>query len=122
MLMQCIDSLVQKVQSGVVIHFEKIGPDPPPIDGGTRESGDQPDELNLHDGEKDYDGDGDKNGVFIFLNSLLLINNNVISFIVIEINRQDNIEPICYLLHVKRRITGMVNFIENNGFRFLTSP
>jgi integrator complex subunit 6 len=31
MLMQCIDSLVQKVQSGVVINFEKIGPDPPPI-------------------------------------------------------------------------------------------
>jgi integrator complex subunit 6 len=30
MLHQCIDSLVQKVQSGVVIHFEKIGPDPPP--------------------------------------------------------------------------------------------
>nr|CAD7393840.1 unnamed protein product [Timema cristinae] len=35
MLMQCIDSLVQKVQSGVVINFEKIGPDPPPgsLDG-----------------------------------------------------------------------------------------
>jgi integrator complex subunit 6 len=31
MLMQCIDSLVQKVQSGVVINFEKIGPDPAPI-------------------------------------------------------------------------------------------
>jgi len=31
MLMQCIDSLVQKVQSGVVINFEKIGPDPPPV-------------------------------------------------------------------------------------------
>lgn len=29
MMMQCIDSLVQKVQSGVVINFEKIGPDPP---------------------------------------------------------------------------------------------
>lgn len=29
--MQCIDSLVQKVQSGVVINFEKIGPDPPPL-------------------------------------------------------------------------------------------
>lgn len=28
MMMQCIDSLVQKVQSGVVINFEKIGPDP----------------------------------------------------------------------------------------------
>lgn len=32
MLMQCIDSLVQKVQSGVVINFEKIGPDPLPVD------------------------------------------------------------------------------------------
>lgn len=30
-MMQCIDSLVQKVQSGVVINFEKIGPDPPPL-------------------------------------------------------------------------------------------
>lgn len=42
MFQQCIDSLVQKVQSGVVINFEKIGPDPPPInsDGkcGTRHS------------------------------------------------------------------------------------
>ncbi|XP_001605799.2 integrator complex subunit 6-B isoform X2 [Nasonia vitripennis] len=31
MMMQCIDSLVQKVQSGVVINFEKIGPDPLPV-------------------------------------------------------------------------------------------
>lgn len=31
MLMQCIDSLVLKVQSGVVINFEKIGPDPSPV-------------------------------------------------------------------------------------------
>ncbi|XP_011351707.1 integrator complex subunit 6 isoform X3 [Ooceraea biroi] len=31
MMIQCIDSLVQKVQSGVVINFEKIGPDPPPL-------------------------------------------------------------------------------------------
>lgn len=30
MLNQCIDSLVQKVQNGVVINFEKIGPEPPP--------------------------------------------------------------------------------------------
>lgn len=30
-LMQSIESLVQKVQSGVVIQFEKIGPDPPLI-------------------------------------------------------------------------------------------
>lgn len=29
MLNQCLESLVQKVQSGVVIHFEKTGPDPP---------------------------------------------------------------------------------------------
>ena len=32
-LHQCIDSLVQKLQSGVVVHFEKIGPDPPPLPG-----------------------------------------------------------------------------------------
>ena len=32
-LHQCIDSLVQKLQSGVVIHFEKIGADPPPLSG-----------------------------------------------------------------------------------------
>ena len=31
MLNGAIDSLVQKVQSGVVISFEKMGPDPPPI-------------------------------------------------------------------------------------------
>jgi hypothetical protein len=31
MLMQCLDILVQKVQSGVVIKFEKIGPDPLPV-------------------------------------------------------------------------------------------
>uniref|UniRef100_A0A674MFL8 Integrator complex subunit 6 like n=1 Tax=Takifugu rubripes TaxID=31033 RepID=A0A674MFL8_TAKRU len=29
MLNQCLESLVQKVQSGVVINFEKTGPDPP---------------------------------------------------------------------------------------------
>lgn len=34
MLMQCVDSLVQKIQSGVVIYFEKIGPDPPPLAEG----------------------------------------------------------------------------------------
>ncbi|XP_066542774.1 integrator complex subunit 6 isoform X1 [Hoplias malabaricus] len=28
MLNQCLESLVQKIQSGVVIHFEKTGPDP----------------------------------------------------------------------------------------------
>ncbi|XP_032119954.1 integrator complex subunit 6-like isoform X4 [Sapajus apella] len=31
MLNQCLESLVQKVQSGVVINFEKTGPDPLPI-------------------------------------------------------------------------------------------
>uniref|UniRef100_A0A8C0GQZ9 Integrator complex subunit 6 like n=1 Tax=Chelonoidis abingdonii TaxID=106734 RepID=A0A8C0GQZ9_CHEAB len=31
MLNQCLESLVQKVQSGVVINFEKSGPDPVPI-------------------------------------------------------------------------------------------
>lgn len=35
MLNQCLESLVQKVQSGVVINFEKTGPDPPPIGEGT---------------------------------------------------------------------------------------
>lgn len=33
MLHQCIESLVQKVVAGVVLHFEKHGPDPAPIDG-----------------------------------------------------------------------------------------
>lgn len=31
MLNQCLESLVQKVLSGVVINFEKTGPDPPPV-------------------------------------------------------------------------------------------
>ncbi|GCB78402.1 hypothetical protein scyTo_0017734, partial [Scyliorhinus torazame] len=31
MLNQCLESLVQKVQSGVVINFEKTGPDPIPV-------------------------------------------------------------------------------------------
>ncbi|XP_044767930.1 integrator complex subunit 6-like isoform X5 [Neomonachus schauinslandi] len=31
MLNQCLESLVQKIQSGVVINFEKTGPDPLPI-------------------------------------------------------------------------------------------
>ncbi|CAG9581296.1 unnamed protein product [Danaus chrysippus] len=53
MLMQCIDSLVQKVQSGVVINFEKIGPDPPPIDGGIREG--EPEEITQEDKEMDID-------------------------------------------------------------------
>uniref|UniRef100_A0A8C1XR56 Integrator complex subunit 6 n=1 Tax=Cyprinus carpio TaxID=7962 RepID=A0A8C1XR56_CYPCA len=33
MLNQCLESLVQKIQSGVVINFEKTGPDPPPTEG-----------------------------------------------------------------------------------------
>ena len=33
-LHQCIDSLVQKLQSGVVVHFEKVGPDPTPVRDG----------------------------------------------------------------------------------------
>ncbi|XP_028740005.1 integrator complex subunit 6 isoform X3 [Peromyscus leucopus] len=32
MLNQCLESLVQKVQSGVVINFEKAGPDPSPVE------------------------------------------------------------------------------------------
>lgn len=36
MLNQCLESLVQKVQSGVVINFEKTGPDPPLIGEGER--------------------------------------------------------------------------------------
>uniref|UniRef100_A0A673KF62 Integrator complex subunit 6-like n=1 Tax=Sinocyclocheilus rhinocerous TaxID=307959 RepID=A0A673KF62_9TELE len=32
MLIQCLESLVQKIQSGVVINFEKTGPDPPPTE------------------------------------------------------------------------------------------
>lgn len=63
--MQCIDSLVLKVQSGVVINFEKIGPDPPPIDGGSgRDGADQSDDIN-HEADKEFDADGDKNGVSI---------------------------------------------------------
>lgn len=62
MLMQCIDSLVQKVQSGVVINFEKIGPDPPPLDAGAAKDGtEQPDEI-TQDVEKEMDVDGDRNG------------------------------------------------------------
>uniref|UniRef100_A0A3B3IKF0 Integrator complex subunit 6 like n=1 Tax=Oryzias latipes TaxID=8090 RepID=A0A3B3IKF0_ORYLA len=33
MLNQCLESLVQKVQSGVVLHFEKTGPDPIVVEG-----------------------------------------------------------------------------------------
>ncbi|XP_066252251.1 integrator complex subunit 6-B [Euwallacea similis] len=49
MLNQCIDSLVQKVQNGVVINFEKIGPDPPPMQYDKEEV---KDEIDLLDGER----------------------------------------------------------------------
>uniref|UniRef100_A0AAQ5YVI9 VWFA domain-containing protein n=1 Tax=Amphiprion ocellaris TaxID=80972 RepID=A0AAQ5YVI9_AMPOC len=38
MLNQCLESLVQKVQSGVVINFEKTGPDPPLVDNSVESS------------------------------------------------------------------------------------
>lgn len=38
MLNQCLESLVQKIQSGVVIHFEKSGPDPPLSEDGVAEA------------------------------------------------------------------------------------
>ncbi|XP_014256090.2 integrator complex subunit 6 [Cimex lectularius] len=62
MLMQCIDSLVQKVQSGVVINFEKIGPDPPLIPTENSKEG-----LEIGESEeiKEWDKDnsqGDGNG------------------------------------------------------------
>lgn len=33
MLYQCLESLVAKIQPGVVLNFEKFGNDPPPIKG-----------------------------------------------------------------------------------------
>uniref|UniRef100_A0A7N8YL23 Integrator complex subunit 6 n=1 Tax=Mastacembelus armatus TaxID=205130 RepID=A0A7N8YL23_9TELE len=45
MLNQCLESLVQKIQSGVVINFEKTGPDPPPLEDAPADvikSGPQP--------------------------------------------------------------------------------
>uniref|UniRef100_A0A3P8V124 Integrator complex subunit 6 n=1 Tax=Cynoglossus semilaevis TaxID=244447 RepID=A0A3P8V124_CYNSE len=42
MLNQCLESLVQKIQSGVVINFEKTGPDPPPLEAEALKSGPQP--------------------------------------------------------------------------------
>ncbi|XP_074598860.1 integrator complex subunit 6-like [Brevipalpus obovatus] len=30
-LMQCLESVIQKIQGGVVVHFEKFGMDPPPL-------------------------------------------------------------------------------------------
>ncbi|KAJ8383614.1 hypothetical protein AAFF_G00216870 [Aldrovandia affinis] len=37
MLNQCLESVVQKIQSGVVINFEKTGPDPLPVEDGPPE-------------------------------------------------------------------------------------
>ncbi|KDR21465.1 hypothetical protein L798_03918, partial [Zootermopsis nevadensis] len=56
MLMQCIDSLVQKVQSGVVINFEKIGPDPPPVtsEDATAVDNDSEGKGNDNESDKDY--------------------------------------------------------------------
>jgi len=47
-LHQCIESLVQKLQSGVVINFEKIGSDPPPLLPGMMED-DSPEINNKSD-------------------------------------------------------------------------
>lgn len=44
-LHQCIDSLVQKLQSGVVIHFEKVGPDPAPVRDGENTPDEDPTPL-----------------------------------------------------------------------------
>ncbi|KAJ8004502.1 hypothetical protein DPEC_G00136940 [Dallia pectoralis] len=41
MLNQCLESLVQKIQSGVVINFEKTGPDPPPLEDEVPKPGPQ---------------------------------------------------------------------------------
>ncbi|XP_043487254.1 integrator complex subunit 6 [Polistes fuscatus] len=54
MMMQCIDSLVQKVQSGVVINFEKIGPDPPPLSNEVhnQDEDENEDENNINNGPR----------------------------------------------------------------------
>nr|XP_015219952.1 PREDICTED: integrator complex subunit 6 isoform X1 [Lepisosteus oculatus] len=39
MLNQCLESLVQKIQSGVVINFEKTGSDPPPVEDAPVDAG-----------------------------------------------------------------------------------
>ncbi|PNF33141.1 Integrator complex subunit 6-A [Cryptotermes secundus] len=57
MLMQCIDSLVQKVQSGVVINFEKMGPDPlPVISEGTKADSD----VTIAENDSESKGNNDK--------------------------------------------------------------
>uniref|UniRef100_A0A8C7N090 Integrator complex subunit 6 n=1 Tax=Oncorhynchus kisutch TaxID=8019 RepID=A0A8C7N090_ONCKI len=45
MLNQCLESLLQKIQSGVVINFEKTGPDPPPGEGERLTRGSRPSPL-----------------------------------------------------------------------------
>jgi integrator complex subunit 6 len=57
MLMQCIDSLVQKVQSGVVINFEKIGPDPPPV---TAEGAKADSDVTIVENDSESKGNNDK--------------------------------------------------------------
>lgn len=47
-LMQCLESVVQKIQGGVVIQFEKFGPDPPPISQEEDNSDETTQELPKH--------------------------------------------------------------------------
>lgn len=61
MFQQCIDSLVQKVQSGVVINFEKIGPDPPPINSDGKEAPDVI-EVDKENQQNNTDTNGGGNG------------------------------------------------------------
>lgn len=46
-LQQSIDSLVQKLQSGVVMQFEKVGPDPPPLPADPSNNNAQQADANL---------------------------------------------------------------------------
>ncbi|XP_074658084.1 integrator complex subunit 6-like [Tubulanus polymorphus] len=50
-LLQCLESLVQKAQPGVVIHFEKMGPDPPSEGGMINQDSDvkENQDMNLLD-------------------------------------------------------------------------
>ncbi|XP_023246357.1 integrator complex subunit 6 [Copidosoma floridanum] len=68
-MQQCIDSLVAKVQSGVVINFEKIGPDPSPLTG-------EANAKSYTDIDEDHDDEmngQNSNGPVLILNNL---NNN----------------------------------------------
>lgn len=44
-----------------MINFEKIGPDPPPIDGGGAREGEADDVT--HEPDKEIDADAERNGV-----------------------------------------------------------